>query len=145
MLGQLPDLTPEGDDAAYGQPRFAWVEGSAEAGPVPAEAPGGSVGPDGLDYEALLDALADSGRLADPDADQDAVLADELAAAADGRMSPPDLAWTAAIAVEHMTPGRRRRLGWRSPLRRRGGWMRTRWPGSRSPPRRPPPARTPPG
>jgi hypothetical protein len=39
------------------------------------------------------------------DADQDAVLADELAAAADGRMSSPDLAWTAAVAVEHMKPG----------------------------------------
>jgi hypothetical protein len=63
------------------------------------------VGPDGLDYEALLEALADSGRLADPEADQDAVLADELAAAEDGRMSSPDLAWTAAIAVEHMAPG----------------------------------------
>ena len=73
MLG----LTPEGDDT--GQPRFAWTEGSAEAGPVPAEMPNGAVGPDGLDYEALLEALADSGRLADPDADQDAVLADELA------------------------------------------------------------------
>ena len=105
MLGQLPDLTPEGDDSAYGLPRFAWAEGSAEAGPVPAEVPGGAVGPDGLDYEALLEALAASGRLADPDADQEAVLADELAAAADGRMSPPDLAWTAAIAVEHMEPG----------------------------------------
>ena len=44
-------------------------------------------------------------RLADADADQDAVLADELAAAADGRMSPPDLAQTAALAVEHMSPG----------------------------------------
>ena len=63
------------------------------------------MGPDGLDYEALLEALAVSGRLADPDADQEAVLDDELAAAADGRMSPPDLAWTAAVAVEHMAPG----------------------------------------
>ena len=100
MLG----LTPEGDDSAYGRPWFAWAEGSAEAGPVPAEVPG-AVGPDGLDYEALLEALAASGRLADANADQDAVLADELAAAGDGRMSPPDLAQTAAIAVEHMTPG----------------------------------------
>jgi hypothetical protein len=99
MLG----LTPEGDDA--GQPRFAWAEGSADTGPVPAEVPGGAVGPDGLDYEALLVALAASGRLADPDADQDAVLADELAAAEDGRMDPPDLARTAALAVEHMGTG----------------------------------------
>ena len=33
MLGQMPDLTPEGDDTACGQPRFAWVEGSADTGP----------------------------------------------------------------------------------------------------------------
>ncbi len=103
MLGQLPDPTPEGDDAC-GRPRFVWAEGSAGAGPAPADAPG-AVGPDGLDYEALLEALAVSGRLADPDADQEAVLADELAAAADGRMSAPDLAWAAAVAVEHMVPG----------------------------------------
>ena len=100
MLG----LTPEGDDSAYGRPWFAWAEGSADTGPVPAEVTG-AVGPDGLDYEALLEALAASGLLADANADQDAVLADELAAAGDGRMSPPDLAQTAAIAVEHMPPG----------------------------------------
>ncbi len=105
MLGQPPDLTPEGDDSAHGLPRFAWAEGSAAAGPVPAEVPGGAVGPDGLDYSALLEALAASGRLADPDADQEAVLDDELAAAVDGRMRSPDLAWIAAVAVEHMTPG----------------------------------------
>ena len=40
-----------------------------------------------------------------PDADQEAVLDDELAAAADGRMRPPDLAQIAAVAVEHMDPG----------------------------------------
>ncbi|HEY2689187.1 MAG TPA: DUF222 domain-containing protein, partial [Streptosporangiaceae bacterium] len=101
MLG----LTPEGDDSAYGRPWFAWAEGSADTGPVPAAVPGRAVGPDGLDYEALLEALADSGRLADADADQDAVLADELAAAAEGRMSPPDLAQSAAVAVEHMSSG----------------------------------------
>ncbi len=105
MLGQMPDLTPEGDDSAYGRPRFVWAEGGAEAGLVPTGVPGGAVGPDGLDYEALLEALADSGRLADADADQDAVLTDELAAATDGRMSPADLARTAAIAVEHIAPG----------------------------------------
>ena len=33
------------------------------------------------------------------------MLADELAAASDGRMSPPDLARTAALVVEHMAPG----------------------------------------
>ena len=105
MLGQPPDLTPEGDDSAHGLPRFAWAEGSAAAGPAPAEVPGGAVGPGGLDYSALLEALAASGRLADPDGDQEAVLDDELAAAADGRMRAPDLAWIAAVAVEHMSPG----------------------------------------
>ena len=105
MLGQKPDPTPEGDDIAYGQPRFAWAAGSADTGPVPAAVPGRAVGPDGLDYEALLQALADSGRLADADADQDAVLDDELAARADGRMSPADPAQIAALTVEHMDPG----------------------------------------
>ena len=67
MTAQRPGPSPEGEDAASGSPRW-------------------------LDWQALLEALADSGRLADADADQDAVLADELAAAEDGRMSPPDLA-----------------------------------------------------
>jgi hypothetical protein len=80
MTAQRPGPSQEGDGAALGSPRW-------------------------LDWQVLLEALADSGRLADADADQDAVLADELAAAEDGRMSPPDLAWTAAIAAEHMTPG----------------------------------------
>ncbi len=77
MTDQLSGPSPEGQDAASGSPRE-------------------------LDWQALLEALAASGRLADPDGDQEAVLDDELAAAADGRMAPPDLAWTAAVAVEHM-------------------------------------------
>ena len=108
MLGQLPDPIPEGDDAAHngpGRPQFTWVEGGAETGPVPSEGSDGAVGPDGLDYEALLQALAASGRLADQDDDQDAVLADQLAAAADGRMCPADPAQIAGVAVEHMDPG----------------------------------------
>jgi len=80
MTAQRPGSSPEGDGAALGS--LGW-----------------------LDWQALLEALADSGRLADADADQDAVLADELAAAEDGRMSRPDLAQTAALAVEHMSPG----------------------------------------
>ena len=80
MTAQLPGPSAEGEDAASGSPRE-------------------------LDWQVLLEALAASGRLADPDADQEAVLADELAAASDGRMSEPDLAWTAAVAVEHMDPG----------------------------------------
>ena len=80
MTAQLPGPSAEGEDAASGSPRE-------------------------LDWQVLLEALAASGRLADPDADQETVLADELAAASDGRMSEPDLAWTAAVAVEHMDPG----------------------------------------
>jgi hypothetical protein len=93
MLGQPPDSVRERGDLPTG---------AASARPP---APQSGMPPPSLDYEALLEALADSGRLADADADQDAVLADELAAAADGRMSWADLAWTAAIAVEHMAPG----------------------------------------
>ena len=73
--------SPEGDDAARdgsSWPLFAWVPGSADTGPVPIGRLGGAVGPCGLDGEALLEALAASGRLAD-DGDQEAVLADELA------------------------------------------------------------------
>jgi hypothetical protein len=80
MTALRPGPGPEGEDAAPGSPRW-------------------------LDWQALLEALADSGRLADADADQDAVLADELAAAGDGRMSPLDLAQSAALAAEHMAPG----------------------------------------
>ena len=93
MLGQPPDPVPERGDLP---------NGAASARPP---APGNGGRPPSLDYEALLEALADSGRLADADADQDVVLADELAAAGDGRMSPPDLAQSAALAVEHMAPG----------------------------------------
>ncbi len=99
--------SPEGDDAARdgsSWPLFAWVPGSADTGPVPIGRLGGAVGPCGLDGEALLEALAASGRLAD-DGDQEAVLADELAAAADGRMGPADPARIAAVAVEHMDSG----------------------------------------
>jgi Domain of unknown function (DUF222) len=92
--------------SADGPPWVAWVEGSELSGP--GQTPGGSVGgvwPDGLDYQALLEALAAGGFLDGRDEDQDAELADELAAEADGRMGPPDPAWAAALAVEHMDPG----------------------------------------
>ncbi len=80
MTAQRPGPSQEGEGAAPGSPRW-------------------------LDWQVLLEALADSGRLADANADQEAVLADELAAAGDGRMGRPDLTWTAAVAVEHMAPG----------------------------------------
>jgi hypothetical protein len=118
MTVKKPGSNPEGENTAPGTPRgprFAWVPGSADTGLVPESGSGpervlGHPAPGGLpalDYSALLEALAASGRLADAevDGDQEAVLDDELAAASDGRMSAPDLAWTAAIAVEHMIPG----------------------------------------
>jgi Domain of unknown function (DUF222) len=59
-----------------------------------------------LDWQALLDALAAGGLLdGDPD-DQDAVAAEEQAAAEDGRMSAPlSSGASGALAVEHMPPG----------------------------------------
>jgi hypothetical protein len=59
-----------------------------------------------LDWQALLDALAAGGLLdGDPD-DQDAVAAEEQAAAEDGRMSAPlPSGASGALAVEHMPPG----------------------------------------
>src|SRR6516165_919614 len=84
--GPVPDPKPGPDDeqaaaSADGQPQFAGVPGSADAGPVPS--------PAGLDWQALLEALAAGGLLdGDPD-HQDAAAAEEQAAAADGRMSAP--------------------------------------------------------
>lgn len=110
-----PDL---GDQQAGNDPGptgFTWVPGREEdglkrSGPVPSEAlpsqkPAGA-GPARLDWQALLDALAASGMLDGDYEDQDAELADELAAEADGRMGPAmDPPQLAAIAVEHMEPG----------------------------------------
>ena len=80
------------------------------SGPVPPEmVPDGPVvtgGPPGLDWQALFDALAASGRLADAGADQQAVLAEETAARDEGRLGPPLAAEkVAALAVEFMAPG----------------------------------------
>src|SRR5580704_9383049 len=49
-----------------------------------------------LDYQALLEGLAWGGYLGGRAGDQDAVVAEEAAAAADGRMRRADLAWVAA-------------------------------------------------
>ena len=68
-----------------------------------AASPGGAPG---LDYQALLEALAAGGFLDGNPHDQEAVAAEEQAAAADGRMSGPWPAGQAgALAVEHMPPG----------------------------------------
>ena len=113
--------SPAGGQAApssSGRPGFFWVPGSVGtgevplAGPVPASAfpavgavPG--AGPARvLDQQALLDALAAGGFMDGREEDQDAVLADELAALEDGRMGPPlSDGQVAALAVEHMDPG----------------------------------------
>ncbi|HEX3921725.1 MAG TPA: DUF222 domain-containing protein [Streptosporangiaceae bacterium] len=69
---------------------------------------GGTAWPDGQDYQALLDGLAASGFLDGRMEDQDAVLAEEIAAAEEDRMLPADSAWVAgiaALAAEYMEPG----------------------------------------
>jgi hypothetical protein len=124
MTDPEPEPSPEGGQPSEGEPaqggglgdaRFTWVPGSEDngvelSGPVPPEqVPNGisvAGGPEGLDWQALFDALAESGRLAPAGADQDEVLAEETAARDEGRMSPP-LApeKVAALAVEHMKPG----------------------------------------
>ena len=98
----MPDPKPGPDDeqaaaSANGQPQFTWVPGSTGTGPVPSP---------GLDWQALLEALAAGGLLdGDPD-EQDAVAGEEQAAVAEGRMSAPLLPGQAgALAVEHMPPG----------------------------------------
>ena len=104
---------PEGQSGPSG-PRFTWAPGSEQnghdlSGPVPPEAlPGGKAGagPVGLDWQALLDALAASGLLDGDPESQDAELAQELEAERDGRMGPPlDPARLAALAIEYMEPG----------------------------------------
>ena len=112
-------LEPDPDDeqtaaSASGQQGPIWVPGSAEPESEPEPGPGSVTGggaddgarPSGLDWQALLEALAAGGFLdGDPD-DQDVVAAEEQAAAADGRMSAPLPAGQAgALAVEHMPPG----------------------------------------
>jgi hypothetical protein len=130
MTAATPEPVPEGEPepgpeaepepggplprSEGGGPRFSWVPGSELdgvelSGPVPPEAlPGGRVGgvAAGLDWQALLDALAASGLLDGDPENQDAELAEELAAEADGRMGPAmDSGRLAAMVVEHMEPG----------------------------------------
>src|SRR5215469_1209413 len=61
--------------------------------------------PAGLDYQALLDAMAASGMLDCDEDDAEAQFADQEAAAAEGRLLPADPAQLAAVTVEHMPPG----------------------------------------
>jgi len=123
MTAVTPEPGPEREPDADGQqprgegggPRFSWVPGSELdgvelSGPVPPEAlPGGARAagvPAGLDWQALVNALAASGLLDGDPENQDAELAEELAAERDGRMGPPmDPARLAALAIEYMEPG----------------------------------------
>jgi Domain of unknown function (DUF222) len=91
-----PVAEPREDAGGPAEPGFAWLPGSVEGSPAPY----------GLDYQALLEALAAGGLLSGRSEDQDAVAAEEAAAVADGRMSAPLPTWRlAAMAVEHMPPG----------------------------------------
>ena len=115
---QSPEAQPEVDlpqaENGPGDSRFTWVPGSQMdgqelSGPVPPDAlPGGqpAAAVPGLDWQALLEALAASGMLNGDPEDQDAELAEELEAERDGRMGPSmDPAQLAALAVEYMEPG----------------------------------------
>ena len=122
MSAATSDPGPEGEPEPGGAqpcsegvgPRFTWVPGSELdgvelSGPVPLEAlPGGrqAGAAAGLDWQALLDALAASGLLDGDPENQDAELAEELAAEAGGLMGPSlEPAQLAALAVEFMEPG----------------------------------------
>jgi Domain of unknown function (DUF222) len=94
----MADQAHEPEQSPPATPGFAWIAGSSSTGPVPE----GPV----LDGQALLEALAAGGFLDGEPDDQDAAVAEEQAAAADGRMSGPLPAGQAgALAVEHMPPG----------------------------------------
>ena len=112
-LAWWPGSTPITGPAVTPRP---WPDGGGLAGPLPSASPpaGGSPGAgvpsDGgrpaLDGQALLEGLAAGGFLAGDAGEQDGLLAEELAAEADGRMGPPlPLGHVAALTVEHMPPG----------------------------------------
>jgi hypothetical protein len=94
-------------------PGWAWVEGSADTGPLPGcdrpgpqpEPPTADGLPADLDYAALVEALAASGALSSDSQDQDAELAELRAAEEEGRLERADPAAVAAAAVEFMEPG----------------------------------------
>jgi len=104
---------PPGGTLWWGGQGRAWMEGSADTGPMP-ECPRPGPQPEpvsadglppGLDYAALVEGLAASGALGSDAEDQDAEFDEWLAAEAEGRLEPADPAAVAAVAVEHMPPG----------------------------------------
>ena len=110
MTGQNQEPRPEGPQPMPGdsEPRFVWAEGSAETGsaevgPGPAFRASDS---GRLNGQALLEALAAGGFLDGKLEDQAAIMAEELDAFDNGRMSAPLSAGRmVALAVEHMPPG----------------------------------------
>ena len=122
MPGPVPEDGPDSQAASRGSglPQFGWLAGSAEAGPVPVPGGGGLFlggspggGPAsgggcgdaelmrGLDWEALVEALASTGA----GEDQEAVLAEEVAAEARGDLRPLPAGLLAALGAEQMIPG----------------------------------------
>jgi Domain of unknown function (DUF222) len=128
----VPDDDPDRQAASGGPGRvgFGWVAGSAAAGPVPAggglfmggdgDLAGGGLGagggcgdaglaggldgqalPRGLDWRALVGALAAAGA----GEDQEAVLAEEVAAGARGAGRAVPAGLVAALGAEQMAPG----------------------------------------
>ncbi|MDX6394872.1 MAG: hypothetical protein QOJ73_5935, partial [Streptosporangiaceae bacterium] len=133
MAGQMPDHGPDAGQAAPrgpGRPQFAWLAGSAEAGPVPGHLLAGSGPPDGgppdggpvsgrsvsgggrddaamtrgLDWQALLEALAAAGIGAGAGEGQEGVLGGEGKDDARGARLLP-ARQLAALGAEHITPG----------------------------------------
>src|SRR5215470_461177 len=118
MPALIPEPGPEeeqppGGAQWWGGQGWAWVEDSADTGPMPECARPGPQAephtadglPPGLDYAALVEGLAAAGALGSHAEDQDAEFAEWLAAEAEGRLEPADPAGVAAVAVEHMVPG----------------------------------------
>jgi Domain of unknown function (DUF222) len=79
--------------------------GSAGGGLTGGGGCGDGAWPRGLDWQALLGALAAAGIGAGTGGDQEAVLAEELEAAARGPVRPLPAGQLAALAAEHMIPG----------------------------------------
>ena len=101
-----PDDDPQqpgsglGDDARFWFVPGSMLDGVDVSGPIPPEALARRVSSDGLDWHALIDALAVAGKIgSDPEG------LEEAAAEADGRMGPADPGVVAAMAVEYMPAG----------------------------------------